>query len=409
VLASCKDNIAPPTLGRVEIRLTSPTAGGFDGTKIFLGDSLFIASVDRDRYEVSLPAGTHTLHAEKECCTALPEAARQFQIEPGRVTSLSWQIVPGQAIEVVSNMRHAKIRLDGADTGRTTPATLTCVTPGMHQVSVSLVGATAGADSMKAVEVGEASVQVSFDLSPVPQARVALMEIFTSTQCPFCETADAAAESLWARVGPSGGYIGVQVHTYWSGGDSLATPSSLARDALYGDMQDHGLPASVVAGTVFIRGIPSNAPLESVVSMFRERLDPIRTSESAVAIHWLSADRLPGERVTARARIFCLRDLPGADELEIVALTYKDGLVTRGIRGIDSFRHVVRDYQVLGNSDEMALNQRGDWADVEMTFDLGGDRRVGGALWDESRMGLVLFLQNSRSREILQAGHTPLP
>jgi hypothetical protein len=408
-LVSCKDDIAPPTLGRVEIRLASPTSGGIMGARIYWGDSLLVASVDRDAYSFILPAGAQTFRLEQDCSQITPEESRVIQVEPGRSETFSWSIAQSQAIEVISSMPGASIRLDGVDTGLNTPATIGCVQPGTHQVSVSLLGATAGADSAKTVEVGEGGVQVSFDLLPVPQRRTALLEIFTSTYCPFCATADAAAESLWTRVGPADGYIGVQVHTFWGGADSIATPTSIARDAFYGNMQDHGLPAAVAAGTELIRGIPNNATVETVVSTYRGALDPIRASDSAVAIHWLSANRVPGERVSGRARIICLQDLPEASAVEIVALTYKDGLVTRGAHGIDSFRHVVREFQSLGNAQTMELGHRGDWVDVDMTFDVSGDRRRGGSLWDESRMGLVLFLQNTATKEILQAGHTALP
>ena len=171
-----------------------------------------------------------------------------IQVEPGRGATVSWEVVPSQAIEVVSTMRGARIRLDGVDTGLATPATLAASNPAPHRVSVNLLGATAGADSAKTVEVGDASSSVEFALEPLPQARTGLVEIFTATYCPNCLAADAAAESLWTRRGPQDGYIGLQVHTRWSGRDSLATPTSIARNLLYGDLEGGGIPATVFSG-----------------------------------------------------------------------------------------------------------------------------------------------------------------
>jgi hypothetical protein len=408
VLTSCEDEIAAPTLGRVEIHLASPTAGGINGAKVYWGDSLLVASVDRDSYSFLLPAGAQTLRLDKECSRIAPAASRAIQVEPGRGETLSWAVVSSQAIEVVSSMRGARIRLDGVDTGLITPATLGCVEPGAHRVSVSLLGASAGADSAKTVEVRDASSLVEFFLEPLPQARAGLVEVFTATFCPNCLAADAAAESLWSRRGSPDGYIGLQIHTRWGGADSLATPASIARNLLYRDLESGGIPAVVFSGGRMIRGA-DEIDVERIYDTYSAALDEVRSTPAAFAIHWLAGNREPGVRVTGRARVICLRDVAESEDIQVIAVTYKDGLVTRGIRGIESFRHVVREFKVLGSSRELALNHRGDWADVEMTFDLGGDRRRSGALWDEARMGLVLFLQGGQSKAVLQAAHITLP
>jgi hypothetical protein len=415
-LGSCKDEISPPTLGNVEIRLSSPTSGGTEGARIYWGDSLLVASAGQETYTFLLPAGAQVIRVEKDCSTVSPEAARSVQVEPGRGTTVSWEILPGTAIEVVSTMLGARIRLDGLDTGRTTPATLSCVTSGTHQVSVSLFGATAIGDSAKTVEVGEAGVRVEFDLEPLPQARTALLEIFTATYCPNCGPADAAAESLWTRLGPENGYIGLQSHTRWPPRpDSLSTPTTRDRNMFYGDLEANGLPVAMVAGIHKKQGAGTGNNQE-IVGWYTELIDRVRftepgiRSESAVAFHWLSSNREPGVRARGRVRVVCLQDLPEPATLMLMAASYKNALSTMGIHGVESFRHVAREYQSLGSAASLGLAHRGDWADVDLEFLLGDDRRPSGSLWSEAEMGLVVFLQaTGASKEILQAAHVRLP
>jgi hypothetical protein len=412
-LGSCKDEISPPTLGTVEIRLASRTSGGTEGARIYWGDSVLVASASEETYRFVLPAGTQIIRVEKDCSTVSPEAARSVEVEPGRGTTVSWEILPGTAIEVVSTMRGARIRLDGLDTGRATPATLSCIVSGTHHVSVSLLGAAAIGDSVQTVEVGEAGVRVDFDLEPLPQARTALLELFTATYCSNCSPADAAAESLWARLGPENGYISLQSHTRWPPRlDSLSTPSTLARNMFYGDLEGSpggGLPVAMVAGIHKKQGA-GTGNIEEIVGSYVELVDRIRPTPPAVAFHWLSADREPGVRARGRVRVVCLQELPEPATLMLTAASYKSGLSTPAYRGLETFQHVVREYQSLGSAASLGLAHRGDWADVDLEFLLGNDRRPSGSLWSEEKMGLVVFLQSTgSSKEILQAAHVRLP
>lgn len=420
-LGSCKDEISPPTLGTVEIRLASPTSGGAEGARIYWSDSVLVASTSEETYRFVLPSGIQIIRVEKDCSTISPEAARNVQVEPGRETTVSWEILPGRAIEVVSTMRGARIRLDGRDTGRSTPTTLSCVTSGTHQVSVSLFGATAIGDSMKTVEVGEAGVRVDFDLEPEPQARTALLELFTATYCPNCGPADAAAESLWTRLGPEDGYIGLQSHTRWPPRlDSLATPTTIERNMFYGDLEGSpggGLPAAMVAG-IHKKHSAGAGNIEEIVGWYTELVDRIRYTDpvnripapSPIAFHWLSAGRDPGARAYGRVRVVCVQELPEPATMMLMVAFYKSGLSTPAYHGVETFQHVVREYRSFGSAASLGLAHRGDWADVDLEFLLGNDRRPSGSLWSEKSMGLVVFLQETGpSKEILQAAHVRLP
>ena len=138
-------------------------------------------------------------------------------------------------------------------------------------------------------------------------------------------------------------------------------------------------------------------------------LDEVLSAPAAFAIHWLDANREPGGASPhGRASSVCgtwTHPRISRSSRSPTRTAWSPGASTASSRSGTSSGNT----RSSGNGDELALNHRGDWADVEMTFDLGGDRRRSGALWDESRMGLVLFLQDAESGAVLQAAHTTLP
>jgi len=418
-VASCRAELSPPTHGILEVVLTSPSSGGYAETRVTLEgagapDSVLIASATDARYEFIFPAGTVTLTATKECAHVGPSPTQELLVPPGGHAVAQWSIEPGSAIEVISTPPGASIRLDGAATGRFTPATLTCVEPGPHTVSVALLGTDAGADSVRSIQVADAPVRVEFALAPVVQSRTALLEIFTATYCPNCGPADAAAALLWETLGPAQGYIGLQIHTRWGGRDSLATISTLARNAFYGDQERLGLPAAIVGGTLLHRGAGGlDAP--AIAEIYRGLVDQVTALPTPLAFHWISAGRTPEVEARGRARLMASGSLPDTS-WRVWAAVYKDDLRTIGIEGPNQeFRHNVRAFRDLGSLGSLGILAAGDYADLEPVFDLSGDRRkaVGGApagsVWSEESMGMVLFVQQMAGREHLQATHHELP
>lgn len=418
-VGGCRDELSPPTHGVLEVVLTSPSAGGYAETRVTMegggtSDSVLIASATDARYEFIVPAGTVTLTAAKECAHVGPSPTQELQIPPGGHVVARWSIEPGSAIEVVSTPPGAAIRLDGAATGRFTPATLTCIEPGPHTVSVALLGTTAGADSARSIQVADQPVRVDFALVPIVQPRTALLEIFTATYCPNCGPADAAAALLWETLGPAQGYIGLQIHTRWGGRDSLATPTTLARNALYGDQERLGIPAAIVGGTLLHRGA-GGLDVPAIAEIYSGLVEQVTAQPTPLAFHWISTGRTPEVEARGRARLMATGALPDT-AWRVWAAIYKDDLRTIGIEGPNQeFRHNVREFRDLGSLGSLGIRAAGDYADLEPVFDLSGDRRkaVGGApagsVWSEEAMGMVFFVQEMTNREILQATHHELP
>jgi hypothetical protein len=413
----------PPDAGTLEIHLSSRALDGYLGANVVMRmdsipavDSLLVDGARDNSYSFDLPPGRYEIRVEQACAILSPTAVQIAEVRSTQVTALSWRVNPVAPVAVTSSPTRGEIWLDGSPTGLWTPDALRCLGPGAHSVTVRLLGAAPppdDPDSLQTVRPDSLplSEPLAFRLEPLRQDRGALMEVFTATYCTNCEVADAAAESLWTRLGPDRGYIGVQVHVEYNGSDSLFTPTTGVRTNYYGFGQ--GVPVAVVGGTGVVRGA-GNLGLEAVVNRYLEKIDPVRGTPAPVALYWLASNREPGVRATGRVRVICLEDLSEPSTVRLVAASYKDSLLTRGYCSgsgscVRPFGHTVREYLDWGTASSRGLARRGDWVDVEVEFRLDNDRRRGGALWSEARMGMIVFMQQEPSKEILQVAHTALP
>ncbi len=401
LLHGCKDDLEDPTLGSVAIELSSPSAGAYENSTIYWGDSVLVANATDASYHFLLPAGPQSLRIENECARDfLPAAELQFDVRRGREQVVSWEVLPSPSVEVTSTILGAEIVVDGAATGRRTPATL-CLSPGAHEISVRFEGASAGVDSVQRITIDEGSEQVSFDLQPLPQQKGALMELFTATLCPNCPVADEAATivgedlSLRAR-----GALHLQVHTFWGGTDPFTTPTSLARDGFF-DAEGDGIPAAFFNGGDIIRGAAGGVPI--LTQRYRQKLEAIVASPANTALFLRGVEHAPGEELRATLRVLLVADAAtwGNDDptkLELVAFYAKDRLevFVQG-KGDATFNNVVREYRRIGSLPELSLAQRGDYADLPISFSLASDTQ-----WSEDRMTLGVFLQDVETKAIHQ-------
>lgn len=407
---SCADDVARPTHGTVEVRLSSPAAGGFVGARIESDGDTLVAHTSSSSYLLRLPAGPRTLSLHKECAGIHPEPEVSVTVEAGRTTLLSWEILPGQAIEVTSSIPGASIILNGEDTGEVTPATLGCAETGLHTVQVRLVGATAGPDSVRTVEVTSQTVSVFFDLAPIPQQRGVLLEVFTATYCPNCPVADAAAENLHDRPEiASRGYAGVQVHASWGGSDPFYNEAGLLGRLNLFDAHS-GLPKTFFSGTNPMVGVGGMTE-EQLTDVYAARVSAVHDCPLGhpASLYWLDVDYTPGVEITGTVRIMLLRELSQPCALELWVLNYKDGLTARSPHGWDIFYKVVREYRSGGALPSLGLSSPGDYRDVQVRFALDWDVDRQGGLWPEDAMGLIAFVQDMSTREIFQMAHIPVP
>lgn len=401
----CKDDLAAPTQGTVSITLESSLASGFQGSRILFEDEVLVEQATESTYSFRLPAGSHRMRLQKDCAEITPAPEVVVEIAAGGSASVRWTVDPTGGIEVTSDMVGAGISLDGAPTGLVTPATLPCIPPGVHRVSIALAGADPVGPTEREITVSNQPQRVHFNLTPTPQLRGALLEVFTSTLCPNCPVADRAAELLWEEQDLVDlGYVGLEVHTRWGGTDPFNNATITGRNGVFRG-NDSGNPFAVIMGIDQITG-SGNQPPEDLAADYRARAENYLSSPSEVALWWTNTLYQPGVSVGGSMRLVLLSaaaDLDTTDpsKLEVWGLYYKDHLLFGHPGQTEVFyRRVVREYKKIGDFASMGLASAGQWRDLDWSFDLTGDTR-----WTEAELGLVVFVMNTETKEIFQVVH----
>ncbi|MFN8547928.1 MAG: PEGA domain-containing protein [Candidatus Eisenbacteria bacterium] len=402
-LTGCSDDLASPTQGTVRIQLTAGTAGAAEGARIYEGDGLLHEFDQEEQFELRLPAGAHTLRIEKACSSFLPQSTLEVQVVAGADQTVGWAVEPSGGVEVRSSIAGAEIFLDGASTGKVTPATLACVAQGTHTVGISIVGGTP--EAPKTIEVADATQTVDFSITPTPQQRGVLLELCTATFCPNCPPADAACNQLTRDTSlPAERFSAVECHSRWGGTDIFATPSTIARDITLGG-ERNGNPFAAINGLAGFRGA-GDGNVENLAARYRELISAYLEQPGKVALHLLGSSYVPGQSIRADVRMFLLDspDSLGASDradLEVTAAYYKNELnFDYPGRGPTTYYHVVRAYQPIATFADLSLTEQHPFADVAVQFDLSGDTN-----FPEQGMALVVFVQNKSTREILQVLH----
>lgn len=404
----CQDDIVTPSHGTVTVSLRGASAGAFEGGQLYRNGELVVENLREATYRDTLPPGVWSFRYEKECAVTSPADELTIDLAAGDDARIDWLVAVSGGIEVTSTMAGARIFLDGVDTGLTTPATLECVEAGSREISVDLLGAAPV--EPKTVEVADGLLQVDFALEPLDQGRGAFVEILTATECPNCLPVDEAAEDLWGdaeRVAQ--GAVTVQMHHPWAGeSDPFFTQETFDRNAFYGAAGGSaGHPIRYTNGVLRVQGA-GNGDIPTILDQIRGEVDPFLGGQqggAGFALYWLGTEHRAGEGVTARMRVVALADVPNPATTEVLGMVYKHNLVTfvRIHRQNETFYRVVREIESAGSCQALGLLERGDWADVEFTFDLSWDTE-----WSEDGMGVVGLVQNldAASKAVYNVRHT---
>ncbi len=423
-LGSCQKKIASPTEGTVELALTTNMSGGVAGVQVFVGDSLLWTAGTDSLRQLILPAGNHEIRVVKACTEILPDSVEAVEVAPGSDQTLTFRLVAKGGIQVLAAagdlaIQGADIKLDGVATGLTTPASLPCVAPGTHTISVQMMGYDPSPDTT--VVTGSTPMQIRRPLVPSAQPRRALLELCTATFCTNCWYADAAVESLWTEQSlVDSGYIGLELHQHYpvgpGGEDSLETQNLDARRAQLGAPSSP--PTCEVSAILHQTGAGSGPTvIQQLRDQYRAMVHQILDSThgpSPIALYWSKVDLEPADSLTGTLRVVLLEDVGDTANVVVRAVDYKNNLVTIGAKlgqtPLMNYFRVARDYLPGVSLGKLKISHRGEWADLHVAFPLGWDRRNSGALWSEAHMGVVGFAEHrsAGSWEVLQAAHQPV-
>ena len=207
--------------------------------------------------------------------------------------------------------------------------------------------------------------------------RVGLVEVMVCAGSPESGLSETAAADLADLYGERQ----MALLAYHPSDDGLGTVETDARISAYGDP---GLPFCIFDGMV-----PVAHGWGTVRRAYEGRLDDRlaldQMSPIDVAVDFIIA----GPDTTARARVLVV-DALGAGTYEVHMAVFEDSVTHE----TDLYRYVVRD---LLDPEALTVSVPGDSQVVEHTISIAPE-------WELSRVGVVAFVQDVVSMEVLQAG-----
>jgi hypothetical protein len=255
---------------------------------------------------------------------------------------------------------------------------------GIHTFRVRSVDDGGAADPTPAFcefSAGKAPRQVDRNL---------LVEVFTTNTCKNCPTSEEALNQLLGEVGP--GRLCVVAYHDLPASDGLATAATEARIDWYTDRPAFPGEADLWPTAVFdgLRVVEGASSVAKALGDYRLETDARLASGSPLSLVITGDIGESAGSFNARVKVEGL--LPES-QLLLRAVVIEDGVSYNGWFA-KSFDFVAR---VLLPPQEVTERDVGD----SVAFDLGFDVDEG---WDPGNMDVIVFVQDTQTMEILQAG-----
>lgn len=170
--------------------------------------------------------------------------------------------------------------------------------------------------------------------------RVAVMELFTGTQCPPCVAADVGFDGLLKTYAPTD-VILLQYHEHIPGPDPLTNPDSVARYDFYGDLFDEGFggtPSTAFNGKAAAGGGGGMANSDEKYAQYRKLLDEALEQSTDVKIGGTA--KQDGDKVTVNVEITGMKE--PKDTLKVRLVLTEDNIRYVGSNGVRFHHNVVR-------------------------------------------------------------------
>jgi thiol-disulfide isomerase/thioredoxin len=262
-----------------------------------------------------------------------------------------------------------------------------------------------------------------FDPVPFPGRRakeadrVALVELFTGTECPPCLAADAAFDAMVEAYKPAD-VITLQYHLHIPGPDPLTNADAEARSEFY---EVRGTPTLVFGGEPGEAGGGSLAASAQVYEASSALIDRILETKAKAVID-LKAERA-GDVVTIRASAKVVGEPRRNAKLKLRLALVEDEVKYIGGNSVRFHHHVVR-AMPGGPAGQAMVEGKGE---AEATVDLGQlrqglEKQLAARVKEGSpfpralppisleHLSVVAFVQDDNGREVYQATLvTPAP
>jgi hypothetical protein len=289
-------------------------------------------------------------------------------------------------IVVTSDPTGAHIILNGLNTGRTTPDTLSGVSVGIYTVRIELQGFLSCPESIT-VEVQE-NEKAQAEFSLVNTQHVILGEDFTSTTCEPCFPSSLVLDSLAELYSES--FIVIRYHVWWPPpGNDPFYAANAEENAARNDYYDN-----LFAPHLFLDGSIDAGRDHNV---WEAILADMANRESQVDI--TISNTLNGFQGSATATIISCEDLSDRNLMTRFVITESE-IEFDAPNGKNIFHQVMRDMLPNPTGEPLALVPE---TKVQLTRDFTIDPS-----WNPDHLHLVVFVQDDDTREILQSASNPI-
>jgi tetratricopeptide (TPR) repeat protein len=228
----------------------------------------------------------------------------------------------------------------------------------------------------------------SFEDAKADEEKVVLAELFTGATCPPCVAADLGFDLILANQ-PHSKVVVLEYHLSIPASDPMATKETAAR-ARYYMRRRQSTPQSFYDGGNVLAGAPSADMGEEYYGKAMGRVKA--ATEKTLELR-LSA-RLTWQDAGAHVEVIIspLVKLESQD-LRLHLVIYEDEVDFKGSNGISTHRCVVR--TMVEGPDGLPISLMDEHTTLS--------RPIDGSIFENKNMGLVAFVQDRRSRRILQA------
>jgi hypothetical protein len=251
-----------------------------------------------------------------------------------------------------------------------------------EQDSIDYVISMAGVEDLEGNPMSDTSI-VFRGSTVLRVPRTVLLEEFGSVFCTACPNANAAIDSLVHEYSMDE-LVVLGYHT----GDQMTTSETTARTAWYGAASQ--LPTVMIDGTARIIGASS---VQAAYAAYKDSILAGLGETTPVDIR--VAGSVDGSNGTVTVQLI-VTDSVGVADLRLYVVVFEDSVENTVPLGDPFYRFVVRD-MMPDEEGEVISIEKGDTTDIVRPFSVEDE-------WDGTKLGAVVFLQSSVTKEVLQAG-----
>jgi hypothetical protein len=335
-----------------------------------------------------LAPGNHAIEVAKECHAPTPATLDVSVIEDQTAQAAFTldTLTNTGSVAVTSTPDEAEIYVDGENTGKTTPATLTCVAAGSRTITVEIRGYAAAPESAVVNVTVGGQVDAAFDLSIVPQSRVVLVDHFSNTSCDPCKIPEENLEAIRTQHG-SDVFVSIGSHLHFP---SPVDPFYLENAAQFLERGQSPL----ISYLPVIR-VDSDSLVAAEYNDFTTFKGLIEAASAAApAYDVIVRTAVAGDSLIVFGTVRKSAATAG-DEVLTVAAIEKD-IHFNAENGLTRFDDIVRRFLPSVSGEPLSLTV-GEEHDYRYALGIGGT-------WAKANLQAVAWVRSPSTRDVYQAG-----